>query len=189
MKASFVPAFWIVVALATAVVTPLEAADLDEGPYGGAPYDEPGYGEEDYGGAEPPPARYGEAPDQVEPDRPGSIKDGYPVPVPEPRAADRTYGGVERYDRRPPRHYAPRYACLEAWQIRRKLRHEGWRQIRPEGGHDGIVHIRARRFDSSSVFRLRVERCSGEILAAKPYYLRSFADGDRRPWQYSEPPL
>jgi hypothetical protein len=51
------------------------------------------------------------------------------------------------------------------------------------GGNGGIVHIRATRVDSSSIFRLRVERCTGQVLAAKPQYLRSFAYRER-PWRY-----
>jgi hypothetical protein len=126
--------------------------------------------------------------------RSGSIKDGYPVPMPSPRASAP-----------PPRHTLPhhvgrppawvhverppvrggRHVCLDRWQIRRQLRWEGWTAVRPLGGEGGIVRMRARRFDSSSVFDLRVDRCSGEVLAAWPR-ARHFADRDwrrdRRGW-------
>jgi hypothetical protein len=174
------------VALAVAPLTPVLAADLDGDAY--APYDEPGYADDGYDDdAPPPPARYGAAPRDSygsDYDGPGSIKDGYPVPVPAPGPAARRAAPVERYDARPIERARPRYAaCLEPHQIRRHLRRGGWRDIRPMGGDGDIVHIRARRFDSSSVFRLRVARCTGEVLAARPYYLRSFAHGER-PWRY-----
>jgi hypothetical protein len=183
MKASFVSAtLMVAVALAAAPLGPASAADLDGDAY--APIDEPGYDggyEDDYGEAPP----HGYAPGGHA-DRPGSIKDGYPVPV--PHGAGRAAAPADRYEAPPPRYTGPRragprYACLETWQIRRQLRREGWRHIQPMGGNGGIVHIRATRVDSSSIFRLRVERCTGQVLAAKPQYLRSFAYRER-PWRY-----
>lgn len=110
--------------------------------------------------------------------RPGSIKDGYPVPMPPTGTDGRGWDDVKRFNPPP-----PRFACLERWQVRQELRRRGWTDIRPMGGDGRIVHVRARRFDSSSVFSLKVERCSGEVLAARPFYLRSFAYGER-PWRY-----
>ncbi len=111
--------------------------------------------------------------------RSGSIKDGYPVPMPPPRAES-----PPRHVERPPVRIG-RHACLETWQIRSRLRWEGWTHVRPLGGEGGIVRMRAGRFDSSSVFDLRVDRCSGEVLAAWPR-ARHFAGHDwhrdRRGW-------
>jgi hypothetical protein len=177
------------------------AADLDGERYAEPPYDEGAYGNEEYGDDEsnPPPAgygeRYGEAPpsdrdygydDRASPEPPrGSIKDGYPVPMPPPRAE--APPPPPRYVERPPVR-VDRYACLDRWQIRRRLRGEGWSGIRPMGGNGGIVDIRARRFDSSSMFHLRVDRCSGAVLTARPEFLRTFAYRERpyheRPWRY-----
>jgi hypothetical protein len=112
--------------------------------------------------------------------RPGSIKDGYPVPVPPPHRAEAP--PLRDYDRAPARPYrAERYACLEHWQIRKRLRRDGWAGIRPMGGDGAVVNISARRFESGRAFNLRVDRCSGDVLAARPEYLRSFAYRDR-PW-------
>ena len=108
---------------------------------------------------------------------PGSVKDGYPVPVAPPRQAE-----YPRY-REAPVEPRERFACLDRWQIRHRLRDGGWRAIRPMGGDGEVVQIRARRFDSSSEFKLRVDRCTGDVLAARPFYLRSFAYGER-PWDY-----
>lgn len=174
------------------------AADLDGDRYAEPPYDDGTYGNEEYGDDESdqqPPSRYGEAPPSdrdygyddrapAEPPR-GSIKDGYPVPMPPPRAE--APPPPPRYVERPPVR-VDRYACLDRWQIRRRLRGEGWSGIRPMGGDGGIVHIRARRFDSSSMFHLRVDRCSGAVLTARPEFLRTFAFRERpyhdRPWRY-----
>lgn len=100
--------------------------------------------------------------------RPGSIKDGYPVPVPPPEAG----APPPRYAERPPvrvERYTERYdVCLERWEVRSELRRQGWSDVRPMGGDGSIVHIRARRYDSRRPFDLRVDRCSGEVLAARP---------------------
>ncbi len=114
----------------------------------------------------PPPDRYQQPYRRgIEPP-PGSIKDGYPVPMPPP----------ERYSESPRRE---RYACLDRWQIKRELRREGWTDLRPLGGDGERVRVRARRIDSGRVFTLRVDRCSGDVLAARPEYLRTFAFRDR----------
>ncbi len=184
-----------ILAAALPLSRPAAAADLDGEGYVEPPYDEGAYGDADYDDERAPPRhdRYGEAP---APDRygdayadreyegreslPGSIKDGYPVPMPPPRAE----APPPRYAERPPLR-AERYACLDRWQIARRLRREGWTDIRPMGGDGDIVRIRANRFDSSSAFRLRVDRCSGEVLAARPL-ARHFAyrdwRWDRRGW-------
>lgn len=186
MRASFLTGC-LMTACVFAVASPLSqtasAADLDGEGYAELYDDDAGLDER-----APPPRyadRYGEAPPEQRYERsyedsygdeppPGSIKDGYPVPMPPPRAS----APPPRYaDRPPPR--AGRYACAEPWQIKRELRRRGWSGIRPMGGDGGIVHIRARRYDSSSVFHLRVDRCSGEVLTARPQ-VRHYAYRDRR---------
>ncbi|WP_072397082.1 hypothetical protein [Hyphomicrobium sp. CS1GBMeth3] len=113
--------------------------------------------------------RYDEPYDDGGETLPGSVKDGYPVPVPPPEAnapppppryAERPPVRVERYEE----------ACLGRWEIRRELRRDGWRDLRPEGGDGNIVHMRARRAGTGHPFDLRVDRCSGEVLAARPFY-------------------
>lgn len=172
----------VVAAAALPLSGPVFAADLDGEAYVEPPYDDRyDYGRYDGGrysshDGDRYEDRYGEAPppdrDQEpygEPRR-GSIKDGYPVPVPPPR-----------YGERPPLPERD-YACLDRWQIKRQLRDDGWAGIRPMGGDGAVVYLRARRFESGRVFNLRVDRCSGDVLAARPEYLRSFAFRDR-PWR------
>ncbi len=175
MKACLVTAAVVISALPLARA--VSAADLYGENYAEPPYDDGGqYADEGYNDRDaPPPDRYGEAPygrGPAEP-LPGSIKDGYPVPMPPPR-----------YSERAPERYVParpeRYACLDRWQIRQQLRRDGWVDIRPMGGDGEVVSIRARRFDSGRVFQLRVDRCSGSVLAARPQYLRTFAYRDWR---------
>jgi hypothetical protein len=147
---------------------PSDGADYydDESAPPQAGYDDGGYNRGRYSEA-PPPGRYDERYDRVpEPPR-GSIKDGYPVPVPPPA----------RYSEPLPRR--ERYACLDRWQIKQGLRREGWVDLRPVGGDGERVRIRARRVDSGRVFMLRVDRCSGEVVAARPEYLRTFAFRER----------
>ena len=166
---------------------PAAAADFGGEGYTEPPYDEGAYADDEgydderapprydrYGEA-PPPDRYGDAYDdgRGEPP-PGSIKDGYPVPMPPSAGAPPPSRYVER-----PAVGMGRHACLDRWQIRQKLRRHGWTDVQPMGGDGDIVRIRAGRFDSSSVFRLRVDRCSGEVLAARPIS-RDFAYRDRR---------
>ncbi|MCC7251996.1 hypothetical protein [Hyphomicrobium sp.] len=177
MRASFVTGC-LMAACVIAATLPLSgaasAADLDGEDYAEPPYDD-AYADEGY----QPPARYSErygAPSEQYEERyeepygddreplPGSIKDGYPVPMPPPRASAPP---PPRYAERPPVR-AERYACLEPWQIKHRLRREGWAGIQPMGGEGGIVHLRARRYESGRPFKLRVDRCSGEVIAARP---------------------
>lgn len=184
MRASF-PTACLTAAIVLAAALPLSraasAADPYDENYTEPPYDETyeAYekGESRYSAERHP--RYGEARPSERYDAPydngelpGSIKDGYPVPMPPPEAgapppppryAERPPVRVERYERE--RYTA---ACLDRWEIRRELRREGWRDIRPLGGDGGIVHVRARRSGSGRPFDLRVDRCSGEVLAARP---------------------
>jgi hypothetical protein len=189
MRASFISAglmaALVVVASPVVLSRTAAAADLYGENYSEAPPpdyydDDPAppadrYDRKHYSEA-PPPDRYDNRYDEsdrrpVDPP-PGSIKDGYPVPMPPPA----------RYGEEPPPRRVERFACLDRWQIKRELRRSGWTDLRPLGGDGRVVHALARRFDSSTSFRLRVDRCSGEVLAARPEFLRTFAYRDREPY-------
>lgn len=169
-------------ALALITAPQVQAADLDgEGyaPEGAAPYDGNGYadpgpgfeepyaprereGEEDYGQgaeswreAEQPPAW-----DDAPPYARGSLKDGYLAPMPRPpRFAEAPYG--------------PR-RCVPRWQIRQWLRADGWSDLRPLDRRGEIVVLRAERRDTGARFRLKVDRCTGEIVHAAPERWRTY---------------
>lgn len=181
MRAPFITG-WLTAAVVAAAL-PLShaasAADLYGDGYGEPPsYDDSAYAHDGY-------PRYGEA--QPEPDDayddeplPGSVKDGYPVPMPPPAAS----APPPRYAERPPVRVERYAGCLDRWQIRRELRREGWDDIRPLGGDDGIVHIRARRHESGRPFELRVDRCSGEVLAAEPRHHHRHRGVAYRDWRW-----
>lgn len=198
MRASIITGCLMTV-FAVAVASPLSrasAADLDGEGYVDPPYDESYSSRDTYNDDDryEAPDRYSSAPPAedyryrdsyegrgaFEPP-PGSIKDGYPVPMPAPRASAPP---PEPYyvERRPAR--GERYgACLDRWEIKQRLRREGWTALQPIGGSDGVVRFYARRFDSSSDFRLRVDRCSGHVIAARPDTRRFARDWRRqRDW-------
>lgn len=149
---------------------PAAAADLYEPPRYGSPYEEQRYGDIYRDG----PARYDRyaAPHEFEP--------AYPPYV---------VNGEEDYDEAP---YAPyrRHArneddCPPRHVIRKRLRADGWGEFRDVEARDGIVLVQARR-DSGRLFDLTIDRCSGEILEARPVDGgRDYAYRSRRHWDHS----
>lgn len=136
-----------------------------------------------YGGGEPHPQynSYKDDPDHLSykddpADVSGAIKDGYPVPMPPPK-----YGEAPPP---PPRAHPPkrvdRFACLDSYQVERRLRHDGWTDIRALHTRRGVTDVNARRIDTGRPFSLRVDRCSGELISARPR-LRVFG-GHRHHW-------
>jgi hypothetical protein len=181
---------------AVAFATSADAADLYgenyRGPRDPAPYDDPRYADDDRG--QPPPGAYAERDPRYgdyDEDRDerysgrdygeddwqyrGSTKDGYPLPVPPPRFAERddyrSYGG----------------GCLPRWQIRHRLRAEGWVDVQPLERWGELAKVKARRHDTGRVFTLRVDRCSGEIVDARPHHLRAFGAYEAPPWRHRVP--
>lgn len=109
----------------------------------------------------------------------GSIKDGYPVPMPPPPS----YSDAQPAPARPlPPRRVERLACLESWQVERRLAHDGWTDIRALATRHGITRISARRIDTGRPFSLRVDRCSGDLISARPQ-LRMFGGHRHRPWR------
>jgi hypothetical protein len=160
-----------------------DAADLN---YRHAPADRYGSAYEDpryadlYG--EPPP-RY------VEPPRRYGYGYGQP-PIPkEPVYRDDYRPYPPRYAEAPPPHiysYRPdvygRHGCASREEVRQDLFRQGWRDLRDaEVADRGTAFVRARRPDGRP-FELKVDRCSGEVLAARPLYsdYGPYAQGERR---------
>ena len=76
---------------------------------------------------------------------------------------------VERYD-------APRYSgpqCAPRHEIRRELIRDGWSEFEEVELRDRVAVVTARR-PNGEAYRLKIDRCSGQIVAAKP--LRSTHD-------------
>ena len=167
MRASTVTA-GVVAALVLAANPLLSAAHAadpffaDEGaPYNDKPYaEEYVYESETYERSrEPQYHSYKDDPADVK----GAIKDGYPVPQPPP-----VYGEAAPPPLPPKR--AHRFACLESWQIEERLSDDGWVDLDARSTRQGVTRINARRDDTGRPFTLRVDRCSGELISARPSY-------------------
>lgn len=150
---------------------PADTGEYDEGPVGAC--DDRGPCDEG-----PPPARYSDrgaydgepAPDEY---RGGSIKDGYPEPVPPPR-----YGEGR---------YRAETACVPRWQIKRRLRDEGWVDLWPVDREGPIGSLKARRIHSGRMFVLDIDKCTGEIVHARPQFLRTYGAYDPPRWRDRRP--
>ena len=163
---------------ALAQTTPAAAADL-YGPRTSSPYDDPRYADI-YSYPAPPRPQYAE-PRYVEPP---------PVPYREPQYA-RPYAYFDetapvprdRYGYlRPVNPQRPYYSegtgpsCVPHGEIRRALIGEGWRDFQDLELRDDVAVIRARR-PTGQFYRLKVDRCSGEIVNVRPL--------DERPVPYA----
>ena len=60
--------------------------------------------------------------------------------------------------------------CLYPRQIRRRLRHRGWRGFRVIRHTPRFAIVRSHRYGEP--FRLKVDRCSGELVRARPAFHR-----------------
>ncbi len=112
---------------------------------------------------EPPYEEYGEGPPPRD-DRYAGVPDDFEPPY-------------------PPRAYAER-GCVPRELARDRLRAAGWRGFHGVEPRDGVVLVKARR-PSGRLFELTVDRCSGEVVDARPIYgrrLGPYAWGPRRPW-------
>ncbi len=166
----------LVAALPFAVI-PAHAADIFRPYDSGAaesPYDDPRYADI-YG--DPPP--YQPAP-----------RYAGPPPV-EPRYEDERYVGPSeaypdrwsREERRrgeflEPMPYPPSFeeqrrtayaapACVPRYEIRRELRRDGWSDFHDLETRDSFAFVTARR-PNGELYRLKIDRCAGEIVRARP---------------------
>jgi hypothetical protein len=167
-------ALMIAAALVTAVAASApaaHAADLDDGytDRHSSPYDDPRY-RDLYGS----PSRYTERYEYKE--------RSYRPPVP-PQTVyrdDDYLPGPRRYVEHP-RFGAP---CLPRHEIRRRLQDEGWSDFHELDVGNATASVRARR-PSGELYDLRVDRCSGTIVDARPfdrYVPGPYASGPPRRW-------
>jgi hypothetical protein len=106
---------------------------------------------------------YGEGPPP--PDRYAAVPDDFEPPYPPP-------GQFER-DR-----------CIPRDVARDRLRAAGWRGFHAVEPHDRVVRVKATR-PSGRMYDLTIDRCSGEVVDARPIIgrrLGPYAYGPRRYW-------
>lgn len=158
-----------------ALTAPASAADIYDrySPRPASPYDDPRYADIYAHPSSQPPRRA--EPRYAEPQ--------YAEPPPEPH-----YGAEPRYERpyayhdeaprdrygylKPinPRHqggYAAAPTCVHQSEIRRSLVAEGWRDFQELDLRGDVALLRARR-PGGQAYDLKVDRCSGEIVHARP---------------------
>lgn len=171
---------WVLaLGLATALATGAQAADLDEGPppdRRGSAYDDPRYG--DMYRLPPRPPGYGTPPPRDYADREDDDEDDLP-----PR---RPYGYSEG---RPPYAGGPPYGrpyaqgnCVPREMIKDRLLRHGWSDFHDGDLQGNLATVHARR-PSGRLFMLTIDRCSGEIVEARPLEGRPYAySGPGRRW-------
>ena len=84
----------------------------------------------------------------------------------------------------PPPAYGDRGGCIPRELARDRLRAAGWHGFHAVEPLDRVVLVKARR-PSGRHFELTIDRCSGEVVDARPLGWRRFgrfADGPRRYW-------
>jgi hypothetical protein len=172
--ASFAAASAVAVSLLFTGV-PALAADLWEPPRGGAAYDDSRYGDrygDHYGD------RYGDAYDD-EAAPPEDRYAGHPEdfgPPPRPRADLNGEGYYPPYERR----YSDN--CVPREIARDRLRAAGWYDFHGLEPRGEVVQAEARS-PTGRLFDLTIDRCSGEIVDARPLDGgRDYAYGGRRYW-------
>ena len=105
------------------------------------------------------------------------------VPIPrEPVYRDRYDEGRERYAEVLPPNYGHRPGCLPRDQIRHQLQREGWSGFFGAEARGDLAAIKARRPDGR-VYALRVDRCTGDVVDARPLSPQGYgpyADAPRR---------
>jgi hypothetical protein len=121
----------------------------------GSPYDDPRYGDV----YRQPPAPYAEPPSH-QPNHPpfGDLdRREYPEPMPYP---PRFSGSFSRYPRQG-------HPCLQRHEIRRQLMELGWSDFHDVDLRREVARLRARR-PSGRLYDLDVDRCTGEVVYARP---------------------
>jgi hypothetical protein len=96
-----------------------------------------------------------------------------PTPPPAPVPPAYVYQGDARGYPPPSPQYAQGYPnarygnteCLPRSEIQRRLLNEGWRDFHDLDFRDDVAVVRARR-PSGDLYRLKVDRCSGDIVKA-----------------------
>jgi hypothetical protein len=148
----------LVAAAITTAAPAAKAADLsgDYEPRYGSPYDDPDPRYADMYRHPAPYAGRGY--------KDGRYDDDYDPPARTYYRDDREYLPPMRH---PPR-FADRDGCVPRHVVKSRLRAEGWSSFHDLELSGGTAFVRARR-PSGRLFELRIDRCSGEVVNARPY--------------------
>lgn len=175
-----------------AQIAPATAADIYDkygydkyGPRSSSPYDDPRYADI-YSHPAAPAPRYGQHSGQYSGQYSGQHSGQYSDPYSGPysgRTSDRYDERPHAYqddappvprDRygylrpiRPPHQHDAQPGCLPHGEIRRSLVSEGWRDFQDFEPRGDIAVVRARR-PNGQLYSLKVNRCSGDIVHARP---------------------
>jgi len=91
-----------------------------------------------------------------------SFKDGPAESFIDPPVyADKRYGHAKSY-----------HACLRPRQMRRLLRRTGWHRLGAFDRQNGVICLKASSRDDGRRYLLELDRCTGELLSAKPVNAR-----------------
>lgn len=156
----------------------VRAADMNPyyTPKAGSPYDDPRYG--DIYGHPPTPPRYAapryeppyHAPPRYEQPR---YAGPYDEPAPRPHVSRDRYGYLEPmpgpsiYRDHDRRYARPGSTCTPRREVRRNLAEQGWSDFQEAEVQGDSAIVRARR-PSGHQFELRIDRCSGDVIEARP---------------------
>lgn len=177
----------LLAALLLSTATAASAADLSYGsrePGYDDPYDDPRYADiyrhpppradvyresfkdDDARYRAPPRDDYDDDGDDVPPRRYSDRDRGYLPPMREPPR----FSSVDRFrdDRR-------HDGCTPRHLVKQRLRAEGWSDFHDLALDGDTARVRARR-PSGRLFELQVDRCSGEIVNARPFGPHAFRD-------------
>lgn len=164
-----------------AMSLPARSADLYEPPRYGSAYEDPRYAEI-FGDEQPAYDRYTEPRDDFEAPYNGSYRyDGSHGFNGSYSYKDEDYGPLDD---------APRYGvrgevCVPRHVARERLRADGWNDFQDFEKSGSVLLVQARR-PSGRLFDLTIDRCSGEIIAARPLFNgRSYAGTPRHYWDKS----
>ncbi len=91
----------------------------------------------------------------------GSYKDDVAPPREPPRSI------LPRYRHHKYRRYADGH-CIPRRMIRRGLRRQGWRRIRVLAIRGPVIRVKARNRYRRRPYVLALDRCTGEVMAARP---------------------
>ena len=104
----------------------------------------------------------------------GSTKDGDYLPPVDRAPPFSEYRPDGRYDNN---------GCAPRWQVRSRMVADGWRNFQRLAVRPNVIILRAQR-PNGRAFDLKVDRCSGEVIAQRPARFQGYGAYGPRPHRY-----